>query len=138
VKGASRYSVEVEDEAGRRVIARETSDTELVVPRGVFQSGATYYWRVQTIDRAGAPARGSSQFTTLPHEQVQLRDALRRTVASEGGADSLAFLAEIDRRLGLLEEALDGFRAALRENPGDAAIQAAVRALEALEEPSRR
>jgi hypothetical protein len=138
VKGASRYSVEVEDEAGRRVVGGETSAPEFVVAPGVLQPGATYYWRVQTVDKVGAAARGSSRFTTLSTEQMQSRDALRRTLSSQGGADSLAFLAEVDRRLGLVQEALNGFRAALREKPDDPAIQRAIRALEATEKPSGR
>jgi hypothetical protein len=130
VRGASRYSVEVDDETGRRLIAGETSEPEFVIPAGTLQSGAAYYWRVQTIDKVGAAARGSSRFTTLSHEQMQMREAIRQTLVSEGGAGSLALLAEIDRRLGLLQEALTGFRAALREKPDDPAIEEAIRQLE--------
>jgi hypothetical protein len=48
----------------------------------------------------------------------------------------LALLAEIDRRLGLYEEALNGFRAALAKRPEDVTLQQAVQRLEKLFEPS--
>ena len=48
----------------------------------------------------------------------------------------LALLAEVDRRLGLYREALDGFRLQLARTPGDAAVQQAIRRLERMLEES--
>ncbi len=133
VKRASRYEVAVEDDAGRRVFVGETAGTEMVVPAGTLKPGASYHLTVQTVDKVGGAARGSSRFTTLSDEQMRARDKLRQALQAEGGTGWRALLAEIDRRLGLFEEALNGFRAALTERPDDPALQQSVRRLEALE-----
>jgi hypothetical protein len=135
VAGASRYAVEVENQAGRRIFAAETPKPEQAVPPGVLEPGASYYWVVRTLDKAGGEARGTGQFRTLSLDEVAQRDALRRSLASEGDAGGVALLAEIDRRLGLYQEALEGFRAALAGTPADPAIQRAIRWLEAAARP---
>ena len=130
VGGASRYAIEIENEAGKRVFTTESTSQEVVVPPGVLEPQRMYYWSVQTLDKVGATARGTSGFRTLSAENAQLRRTLRQSVESEGDANALAFVAEVDRRLGLYEEALDEFRAVLARTPDDAAIQAAVGWLE--------
>jgi hypothetical protein len=132
VSGASRYAVEIESDAGRRVFGIESTTAEVVVPAGVLTPDTSYYWTVQTLDKFSGAARGSSEFRTLSAKDAQLREALRRSLETEGGDNHLALLAEIDRRLGLDEEALAGFRAVLAKNPDDVAIQQAVRRLEKL------
>lgn len=128
VDGASKYAVEMEDAAGRRLFAAETTTAEVPLPSGLLAPGATFHWTVRTLDQLGAEARGTSQFRTLSADQAQIRDALRRADASE---DDAAFLAEVDRRLGLYPQALDGFRAALAGAPDDASLLRAIRWLEA-------
>ena len=49
-----------------------------------------------------------------------------------GDAGALAFVAEVDRRLGLYQDALDGFRAAQAKRPDDLAHSRPVRRLENL------
>ena len=138
VDGASRYAVEIENEAGRRVFRGEVAAAELALPAGTLEPGATYYWSVQTLDKLGGAARGTSQFTTLSAEALQRRDTFRQALASEGGAASAALLAEVDRRLALYHEALIGFRAALVKNPDDPAIKQAIQWLEGLEKSPQR
>lgn len=132
VAGASRYGVEVQDDAGRRIFAAESTASEVVVPAGVLQPGASYYWTVQTLDKFGGAARGASEFRTLSAEEAGFRQAVLRALEAEGNSRGVALQAEIDRRLGLYQEALEGFRTALARTPGDRAIQEAVRRLEEL------
>jgi hypothetical protein len=136
VDGASRYAVEIENDAGRRIFAVEATTAEVVVPAGVLAAGASYYWTVQTLDKVGGAARGASEFKTLSAEDERLRQALRRSLDTDGGTGDVALQAEIDRRLGLYQEALDGFREALTRTPGDRTIQQAVQRLEKLLEDS--
>ncbi len=130
VDGASRYSVEIENTAGRRIFVVESTASEVVVPAGVLEPGATYFVTVLTLDKVGAAARGTSEFTTLTANDSRVREALRQSLEAGGG--DLALLAEIDRRLGLYEEALDGFRAALAKTPEDVVVQQAIQRLERL------
>jgi hypothetical protein len=138
VDGASRYAIEIENEAGRRIFAGESTTPELEVPVALIEPGASYYWTVQTPDRSGGEARGTAQFKTLSLEDAQHREALRRSLASDDGAVALALMAEIDRRLGLYPQALDGFRSAQARTPDDPAIQRAIRWLETVGRPGRR
>jgi hypothetical protein len=135
VDGASRYAVEIENHAGQRIFVAESTTAGVVVPAGVLEPGATYYWTVQTLDRIGAAARGASEFRTLSAADAQARQTLRRSLETGAAPEDVALLAEIDRRLGLYQDALDGFRAALAARPDDLVIQQAVRRLEEAGEP---
>jgi hypothetical protein len=96
----------------------------------VLKPAASYYWTVQALDRFGVAPRGRSEFTTLSAADSQFREALRTSVQGEASGGALALLAEVDRRLGLYREALDGFRAQLARTPDDLAVQRALRRLE--------
>jgi hypothetical protein len=130
-EGATRYRVEVEDETGRTVFDAETQSSALAVPGGILQPGARYYWKVRTVERIGPSVRAESEFSTLGQEDIRRRTALRVALEKKGDVDSLALLAEIDRRLGLLLEAREGFQLALSKSPGDAALQKAVAEIDA-------
>ena len=138
VSGASKYAVEIEDDSGRRIFAVESTTPEVVVPVRVLEPGTSYYWTVRTLDKFGGAARGTSEFRTLSADEAQVRQALRRALTADDSGSNLALLAEIDRRLGLDQEALDGFRAALARQPDDLDIQRAVRRLETLLETASR
>jgi hypothetical protein len=122
-EGATRYRVEIEDDTGRTLLDAETQSSVLAVPAGVLRPGARYYWSVRTVERIGPTMRAESEFFTLPADDIRRRAALRNALVKEGDAESLAFLAEIDRRLGLLMEAREEFQAALTKSPDDAALQ---------------
>jgi hypothetical protein len=62
----------------------------------------------------------------LPAEDEVRRAALKTAVELSGDADSLALLAEIDRRLGLLREAREEFGAALERASAREAVRAAI------------
>lgn len=132
VRGAATYRVELEDEKGRVVFGVQTTSAEVPVPPDVLQAGAGYYWTVRTIDLAGPQARGSAEFTTLRDDDARAREDLHRRLQEEGSVASRALLAAIDWQLGLYEEALEGFRAALARAPDDTALREAVTELEAM------
>ena len=130
VQGAATYRVEVENEKGRIIFAVETRGTEVLLAAELLEAGAFYYWTVRTVDRAGAQARGSAEFTTLTSDEEKTREDLKRRLDAEGSVSSIALLATIDLHLGLYQEALDGFRAALVQSPDDESLKAALRRLE--------
>jgi hypothetical protein len=130
VPDASRYQVTVEDESAASVFQVETQSPTVHVLPGILKPGAKYYWHVRTLDRMGQVARGTAEFVTLTAETARARAAVKAALEVAGDAASLALLAELDRRLGLLVEACDEFRAALAKAPGDAALQQALERLE--------
>lgn len=131
IEGASRYRVELEDESGKTVFDAETQLLAVAVPTGILHPGSHYYWKVRTIERMGPSVRGESEFATLGEEDIQRRAAVRAVLEKEGDVQSLALMAEIDRRLELLVEARDGFQAALAKAPEDTALQKALAEIDA-------
>jgi hypothetical protein len=130
VEEASRYWVELEDDTGRIVLDAETQLSALVVPAGILRPGVRYHWSVGTVERMGPALRAESDFSTLPEEDIRRRAALRAALVKKGDVESLALVAEIDRRLGLLVEAREGFQAALAKSPSDAALQKSLTEIE--------
>jgi hypothetical protein len=122
--------IEIEDEGGQVVLMMRTELGYGRVPNGVLKPGARYWLRVRGIDARGATRLGQSIFTTLNADDVARREALKRALDEQGGADALALLGAIDRRLGLLREARDELRAALARSPDDAAIREALQEVE--------
>jgi hypothetical protein len=123
VRESARYKVELEDELGRSVFSAEIESASLTVPSGILKPGARYYWRVRTVEIVGPAARGESEFATLAPEEINKRAALKAGLREKGDAESLALLAEIDRRLGLLLEARNEFREALSKSPSDQTLR---------------
>jgi hypothetical protein len=119
VEDATRYRIELEDDTGRIVLDAETQSSALAVPAGILRPGARYHWRVTTVERMGPAVRADSEFSTLPEEDIRRRRALRVALLKKGDLESLALVAEIDRRLGLLLEAREEFQEALTKAPGN-------------------
>jgi hypothetical protein len=126
LQDASRYSVEIRTANGARVFQVETQSPIVSVSPGVLKPGARYFWDVRTLDRVSQVARGEAEFVTVSDEPARARAALRESLPSAGDAASLALLAEMDRSLGLLVEARDGFRAAIAKAPDDVALRQAL------------
>jgi len=126
IEGASRYRVELEDESGKTVFDAETQLLAVAVPAGILRSGSHYYWKVRTIERTGPSVHGESEFGTLGEEDIHRRTAVRAALEKSGDVESLALMAEIDRRLELLVEAREGFQAALAKAPENPALQKAL------------
>ena len=91
-----------------------------------LKPGATYYWRVRTVDRAGAQAEGEAEFKTLAAADERARETLKNALETTGDANALALLAHVDFRLGLFREARDGVRAALEKSSGDSNLKGAL------------
>lgn len=130
VHEAAGYVVEVEDEMGRTVFQAQTQAPSVAVSGGILKPGSSYYWRVRTLEAIGPARRGEARFATLAGEDTRLRAALREALEPKGEVESLALLAEVDRRLGLLSEAREGLRAALARAPEDESLRQALAAVE--------
>jgi drug/metabolite transporter superfamily protein YnfA len=130
VEDAARYRVELEDDTGRTILDAETQSATLTIPAGILRAGVRYHWRVTTVERMGPALRAESEFTTLPEEDIRRRAVLRTALIKMGDADSLALLADVDLRLGLLSQAREEFQAVLAKAPADAALQKASTELE--------
>jgi hypothetical protein len=100
------------------------------VPAGTLKPGTTYFWRVETLDRFGAAARGEAGFSTVGADTQRSRDALAAAIGTSESPRALGLLAEIDRRIGLLRESRDGFRAAVARAPEDKALREALARIE--------
>jgi len=123
VPNATSYRVALESDGGDSLLNVTTESTEVSIPNGTIEAGARYYWRVRAMRSGTAIGAGMAEFTTLSAE-----GALQRTeFANALGANSndpatLALLAEVDLRLGLIAEACDEFSAALQQKPQDPAL----------------
>jgi hypothetical protein len=123
VPDASRYRVDVQTESGVSVFQVETQSPAVSVSPGILKPGEKYYWDVRTLDRIGQAARGAAEFVTLTEEAANARAVLKRSLERADDVASLALLAEVDRGLGLLIEAREQFREALKRYPGDAGLR---------------
>jgi hypothetical protein len=131
IDGAARYRVELEDETGKTIFEAETQSSPLSVPPGILRPGAPYYWKVRTVEGMGPSVRGEAEFETLEEQDIVRRTALRAALLKMGDVDSLALLANIDLRLGLLVEAREDFQAALDKSPNDPALVKAISEIDA-------
>lgn len=124
--------VEIEDEAGETVFETRTKAASLRLPAGILRPGERYFWRARTIGKSGPAAHGSAEFETLSSEVALSRERLAgRVQAHDAGALTLA--AEVDRQLGLLREAREGFGRVLALEPGNERVSRAVAELAAEE-----
>jgi hypothetical protein len=135
----TEFWVQVKDPQGRVVFETTILGNSVGVPPGILAPATRYAWKVEPLPPNGTPEAIGS-FETLSAEIEATRDTLH---ASSGSRDpaTLAMLAEIDWRLGLLVEAHQGFEAALAAMPMDDVWQRRVDELKALlddEIPSRK
>jgi hypothetical protein len=132
VGGTERYQVELRDEQGTVIFSATTSETAMSVQADFVRPGTRYHWTVRTVERAGPVALGEADFMTLPSRIAEERETLRKAIEAAGDSAALALLAEVDRELGLVMEAQDELRAAVRALPGDAQLAAKLAELERL------
>ena len=140
VSGASTYRIELRDADGNILDNVQTAATHVAIPSGTVQAGATYSWHVRAIGSMGVVGEGDATFATISEQDAREREALSKALsASKEDASAVALLADVDWRLGLLEEARQGLDAALQLRPGDAAILHALEGVQAAlaEEPKR-
>jgi hypothetical protein len=122
--GAARYEIEIRDAAGRSVLRQEVADPRLGPPPGALEPGARYRWTVRSL--GGPERRGEGHFVTLPRELEGRRAVLQAAIQASDEPSVVALGAGVDERLGLLREARDGFRAALRREPDNRSAQEAL------------
>jgi hypothetical protein len=126
------YQVEVEDEAGNVIHHAESPGAAVTLPPDLLKPGKRYYYEVRGVVPVGEAPRCAAEFATLPEEDEMRRAILKTAVHKAGDADSLALLAEVDRRLGLLREAREEFTSALKGSSAPDAIRAALQKLAAV------
>ena len=127
--GIAEYHVEIEDDEGETVFHVSTRGGEVLIARDVLQPGRRYRWSVRGGSAEGL-ARGEAEFSTLDADAAAARQRLRESMGSAEEAGGLALLAEVDRQLGLLLEARDGFARALERAPRSAELSAALAQIE--------
>jgi CHASE2 domain-containing sensor protein len=125
------YEVEIEGPDAAVVHRARTRETRVIVPEGRLRPGTAYRWRVTARMASGFDLSGEGRFHTLAAGAVDARAKLRQGLPA-GDADALALLAEVDRTLGLVEEALAGFLAARTAGAVDPIVAARIAELERL------
>jgi CHAT domain-containing protein/serine/threonine protein kinase/Tfp pilus assembly protein PilF len=105
--GADGYHVEVQDRGS--TLFQAGVESEIALPADLLAPGARYRWRVCTEETLGPARCGEAWFTTLDRQAAERRRALREALAGRDDPESLALLAAVDSRLGLLMEAAQGF-----------------------------
>jgi len=128
--GVAEYHVEIEDEEGATLFHVSTRGSEVVVARDVLRPGRRYRWSVRGGSAEGL-ARGEAEFSTLDADAAAARQKLRESLGGSDDVPSISLLAEVDRQLGLLLEARDGFARALGRSPGSSELHAAQARVEA-------
>lgn len=108
---AREYDVEIEDASAIVRFRQRVTATRVEVPPGTLAPGGSYVWKVVAHVPSGFNARGEGRFRTLGAQEAETRARLRAAMGMSD-PDALALLAEVDGTLGLVREALDGFRAA--------------------------
>lgn len=130
------YEVEIEGPDAAVVHRVRTREPRVVVPDGPLRPGRAYRWRVTARLATGFSLSGEGRFHTLATDAADAREKLRQSLPADD-ADALALLAEVDRTLGLLEEALAGFRAARAAGAADPIVAARITEIERLRGGSR-
>lgn len=127
--GITEYHVEIEDDEGETVFHVSTRGGEILVARDVLQAGRRYRWSVRG-GSADGPARGEAEFSTLDADAATARQRLRDSIGNSDDVAGVALLAEVDRQIGLLLEARDGFSRALERSPGTPELRDALAQIE--------
>lgn len=128
--GIVEYHVEIEDDEGATVFHVSTRGGEVLVARDVLQAGRRYRWSVRGGSGAGL-ARGEAEFSTLDAQAASARQKLAASIGKSQEVGALALLAEVDRQLGLLLEARDGFARALERAPEASELRTALAEIDA-------
>lgn len=129
---ASGYQVHVEDEQKNTVFDLPTKSSDILIPDGILKPGRWYKWHIVATRPAGEIERAEAIFMVLSEENLARRTAFAKAAQeSSGQAAALCLLADIDYRTGLLREARDEFKAALKLQPEEASIRRALESVQA-------
>ncbi len=131
VPNATSYRVALENDGGDSLLNVTTESTEIAVPAGTIEAGARYHWRVRAMRSGVAIGAGTAEFTTLSAENALQRAEFAGALGpTDNDPATLALLAQVDLRLGLVAEACDEFNAALQQKPDDVTLQRTLNACE--------
>ena len=138
--GASAYQINIVEETSGALIVSErlpAASTEWA-PAAPLPSGEVFQWEVQAlredqvIANTPAPPQPEARFRILPEAAVaELQEAKRAS------ADSQFVMGVANARAGLLEEALQNFRALAAENPDSPLLKQLIAQLESERTPKR-
>jgi hypothetical protein len=126
VTGYEKYRVELEDETGMSLFGVETASTQLQLPPDLLRGGRSYYWTVRALDGGEPAPRGEALFWTLDEDHARRRAVFSAHAESAGEVPLLLLLAEVDRSLGLREEACRALSTALDRGAATESIDAAL------------
>ncbi|HEX5228335.1 MAG TPA: hypothetical protein VFW44_11520 [Bryobacteraceae bacterium] len=118
------YHVSLENETGMVLLNVTTESTEVPVDSAALQAGTRYSWRVRALRSGTEIAAGTEEFTTLSAENSLRREEFASALGAS--PSSLAVIADVDLRLGLISEACDEFTEALKQKPDDAVLRQAL------------
>jgi hypothetical protein len=125
VPEATSYRVALEDDRGDRLLNIVTESNELAVPSGTIKPGAHYFWHVRAMRSGVLIGVGMAEFFALSAADTLLRSQFAQAFNVKNGA-TLALLADVDLRLGLVAEACDEFSEAFKQKPNDPALRRAL------------
>jgi hypothetical protein len=124
---ANSYRVTLEDDGGGSLWNVTTGSTEISVPSGTIEAGARYRWQVKALRSGTAIGVGNAEFGALSAESALQRMEFASALGDRrSDAATLALLAEVDLRLGLVAEACDELSEALQQKPADMALRRAL------------
>jgi hypothetical protein len=126
VEGYQKYKVDLEDERGNAIFSVETPSTAVQIPSAVLRPGASYYFRVRTLDAERPAMRGEAVFSTLSEDNARRRAELKAHVEETREPSLLALLAEFDRSVGMHRESCEELKAALDQSPANQPIAEAL------------
>jgi hypothetical protein len=131
VPNATSYRVTLENDGGDILLNVTTESTEVAVPAGTIAAGEHYSWRVRAFSSGSEIAVGTAELTTLSAwNALQRAEFASALGAADNDPATLALLAGVDLRLGLVAEACSEFGAAVKQRPDHAAWQRALAACE--------
>ena len=138
--GASAYQINVVEETSGAVILSERlpGETPEWAPATPLPSGEVYQWEVQAlhegqvIANTPAPPQPEARFRVLAEAAVaELEEAKR----ASGGSEFVMGVA--NARAGLVDDALQNFRALAKQNPDSALVKQLIAQLESERTPKR-
>ena len=138
--GASAYQINIVEETSGALVVSEKLPAETTewTPATPLPSGEVYQWEVQAlrddqvIANTPAPPQPEARFRILPEAAVAELQEVKRA-----SGDSHFVMGVANARAGLVDEALENFRALAAENPDSPLLRQLIAQLETERTPKR-